>query len=30
MSENRIPLIGEKFPEITAVTSHGKMDLPKH
>jgi peroxiredoxin (alkyl hydroperoxide reductase subunit C) len=30
MSENRIPLIGEKFPEITAVTSHGKMDMPKH
>jgi peroxiredoxin 2/4 len=27
--EGRIPLIGEKFPEIEAQTTHGKMKLPE-
>lgn len=28
MSEIGMPLIGEKFPELSVVTTHGKMDLP--
>jgi peroxiredoxin (alkyl hydroperoxide reductase subunit C) len=27
--ENRIPLIGEKFPEMTVTTTFGSMELPK-
>ncbi|MBM7558555.1 peroxiredoxin [Marinitoga litoralis] len=27
--ENRIPLIGEKFPELEVITTHGKMKLPE-
>ncbi|KAF2955173.1 peroxiredoxin [Marinitoga sp. 38H-ov] len=27
--ENRIPLIGEKFPELEVVTTQGKMKLPE-
>ena len=29
MSE-RIPLIGEKFPEMEVVTTHGRIKLPDH
>ena len=28
MEERRIPLIGEKFPELEVQTTHGKMKLP--
>lgn len=28
MDENRIPLIGEKFPDIEVNTTHGKIKLP--
>lgn len=27
--ENRIPLIGEKFPELKVMTTHGVMNLPQ-
>ncbi len=27
--ENRMPLIGDKFPELKVNTSHGKINLPK-
>ena len=27
--ENRIPLLGEKFPELTVQTTHGSMKLPE-
>ena len=27
--ENRIPLLGEKFPELEVQTTHGKMKLPE-
>jgi len=29
MSDSGMPLIGDKFPEMTVQTTHGKMDLPK-
>lgn len=29
MEENRIPLIGEEFPEMKVQTTHGKQELPK-
>lgn len=29
MSETAMPLIGDKFPEMTVQTTHGKMELPK-
>ncbi|MFO7676421.1 MAG: peroxiredoxin [bacterium] len=29
MSENAMPLIGDKFPEMSVQTTHGRMDLPK-
>jgi len=28
MEENRMPIIGDKFPVFEAVTTHGKKDLP--
>lgn len=30
MSENRLPTIGEAFPQISAVTTHGRLSLPDH
>jgi 1-Cys peroxiredoxin (EC 1.11.1.15) len=30
MSSERIPLIGEKFPELEVVTTHGKLKLPDY
>ncbi len=29
MSENTMPLIGDKFPEMTVQTTHGRIELPK-
>ncbi|MBN2465303.1 peroxiredoxin [candidate division WOR-3 bacterium] len=29
MSETTMPLIGDKFPEMTVQTTHGKMELPR-
>ncbi len=28
--EGKIPLIGERFPELEVVTTHGKIELPDH
>lgn len=28
--ENQMPLLGDRFPEITVQTSHGKLTLPNH
>ncbi len=28
--EGRFPLIGEKFPELEVITTHGKIKLPDH
>ncbi|GBC63412.1 peroxiredoxin [Desulfonema ishimotonii] len=30
MSDSKIPLIGENFPEIQVTTSHGRLTLPAH
>lgn len=30
MEENKIPLLGEKFPEMEVQTTHGKIKLPDH
>ncbi len=29
MTEKRMPLLGEKFPELEVITTHGKMKLPE-
>lgn len=30
MEEKGMPLLGDQFPEFTAQTTHGKLDIPKH
>ena len=29
-NENKIPLLGEKFPDLEVQTTHGKLKLPEH